>query len=208
VAAITIVWGSLRALSQDDLKRRLAFSTVSQVSYIVLGVTLFGPIGTVGGLVHLIHQGIMKITMFFCAGNYAETLGLHKVSELDGVGSRMPWNTAAFTIAALGMIGVPPMAGFISKWYLGLGALSAGMAWALALLALSSLLNAAYFLPILYRAWFVDPAAEVRGGEAGWLLLGPTLVAAALSLGAGVFAAMPFSPFELTRLIVAQRYGL
>ena len=86
VAAVTIVWGSFRALFQDDLKRRLAFSTVSQVSYIALGVALFGPVGTIGGLVHLVHQGIMKITLFFCAGNYAETLGIHKVSEMDGAG--------------------------------------------------------------------------------------------------------------------------
>ncbi len=85
-ASVTIIWGSLRALFQDDLKKRLAYSTVSQVSYIVLGVALFGPVGTIGGLVHLVHQGIMKITLFFCAGNYAETLGIHKVSEMDGVG--------------------------------------------------------------------------------------------------------------------------
>jgi len=89
-AALTIVWGSFRALFQDDLKKRLAFSTVSQVSYIALGVGLFGPVGTVGGLVHRVHQGIMKITLFFCAGNYAETLGIHKVSEIDGAGRRMP----------------------------------------------------------------------------------------------------------------------
>ena len=98
IASITIVWGSFRALFQDDLKKRLAFSTVSQVSYIALGVALFGPIGTIGGLVHLVHQGIMKITLFFCAGNYAETLGIHKVSEMDGAGRRMPLTTLAFSI--------------------------------------------------------------------------------------------------------------
>ncbi|MFP5381582.1 MAG: complex I subunit 5 family protein, partial [Gammaproteobacteria bacterium] len=138
IASITIVWGSVRALYQDDLKKRLAYSTVSQVSYIALGVALFGPVGTVGGIVHLVHQGIMKITLFFCAGNYAETLGIHKVSEMDGVGRRMPWTTLAFTVGAFGMIGVPPLAGFISKWYLGLGALDAGMPWVLAVLAASS----------------------------------------------------------------------
>jgi multicomponent Na+:H+ antiporter subunit D len=110
VAAVTIIYGSLRALFQDDLKRRLAFSTVSQVSYIVLGVAIVGPLATVGGIVHLVHQGVMKITLFFCAGNFAETLGIHKVSEMNGVGRRMPWTMLAFTIAALGMIGVPPIA--------------------------------------------------------------------------------------------------
>ena len=127
-AAITIIYGSVRALFQDNLKKRLAYSTVSQVSYIALGTAILGPIGTIGGIVHLVHQGIMKITLFFAAGNYAETLGIHKVSEMNGVGRRMPATTLAFSVAALGMIGIPPVAGFISKWYLGLGAVEAGMA--------------------------------------------------------------------------------
>ena len=214
VAAITITWGSLRALFQDDLKRRLAYSTVSQVSYIVLGVALFGPIGTVGGIVHLVHQGIMKITLFFCAGNYAETLGIHKVSEMDGVGRRMPWTTLAFTIGAFGMIGVPPLAGFISKWYLGLGALDAGMPWVLAVMAVSSLLNAAYFLPILHRAWFrASPDAwpgELIPVRHGWetspLLLLPLLATAAATLAFGLFAATAFSPLEWATLIADREY--
>jgi multicomponent Na+:H+ antiporter subunit D len=96
------------------------------VSYIALGASILGPVATIGGLVHLVHQGIMKITLFFCAGNYAETLGVHKVSQMDGVGRRMPWTTLAFSIGALGMIGIPPIAGFVSKWYIGLGAVEAG----------------------------------------------------------------------------------
>ncbi len=214
VASLTIVWGSLRALFQDDLKRRLAFSTISQVSYIVLGVTLFGPLGTIGGVVHLVHQGIMKITLFFCAGNYAETLGIHKVSEMDGVGQRMPWTTAAFTVGAFGMIGVPPLAGFISKWYLGLGALEAQMPWVLAVLLASSVLNAAYFLPILYRAWFRQrteswPQEHMpmhNGRETPWLLLFPPLVTASVTVLAGLFASSPMSPLDWARLIAAREY--
>ncbi|MEE4145192.1 MAG: proton-conducting transporter membrane subunit, partial [Halieaceae bacterium] len=91
LAGLTIIYGSLRALFQDDLKRRLAFSTVSQVSYIVLGVAIVGPLASIGGLVHLVHQGLMKITLFFCAGNLAESVGIHRISEMDGVGRRMPW---------------------------------------------------------------------------------------------------------------------
>jgi formate hydrogenlyase subunit 3/multisubunit Na+/H+ antiporter MnhD subunit len=87
LAAVTVLYGSIRALSQDDLKKRLAYSTVSQVSYIALGVATVGPMATLGGIVHLVHQGIMKVTLFFCAGNLAETHGLKKVSELDGVGA-------------------------------------------------------------------------------------------------------------------------
>jgi multicomponent Na+:H+ antiporter subunit D len=209
-AAVTIVYGSLRALQQDDLKKRLAYSTISQVSYITLGVATFGPLATLGGLVHLVHQGLMKITLFFCAGNLAETIGVKRVSEMHGVARRMPWTMAAFTIGALGMIGLPPVAGFISKWYLGLGGLEAGQHWVVWVLVASSVLNAAYFLPILRAAWFDAPppehAAEQRS-EAGPLLLLPTLAAAALALGAGLFAAAPISPLEWARLIVSRTYG-
>jgi len=213
-AAITIIYGSVRALSQDHLKKRLAYSTVSQVSYIALGVAIVGPIATVGGLVHLVHQGVMKITLFFAAGNYAETLGIHKVSEMNGVGRRMPGTTLAFTVGALGMIGIPPVAGFISKWYIGLGAVEAGAAdWVMPVLVASSLLNAAYFLPILYRAWFCNapdewPAAAPRGGglETNALLLWPPVVTAALAIAAGLFAAAPFSPLEWAQIIAAREY--
>ncbi len=214
VAAATIVYGSFKALAQDHLKKRLAYSTVSQVSYIVLGTAILGPLATIGGLVHLVHQGVMKITLFFAAGNYAESLGIHRISEMDGVGRRMPRTTLAFTIGALGMIGIPPVAGFISKWYLGLGALQAGVgAWVVPVLVASSLLNAAYFLPILYRAWFKRPAGSwpaerphAAGGELPGALLWPPLATAALSLLAGLFAASPYSPLEWAQLIAAREY--
>jgi multicomponent Na+:H+ antiporter subunit D len=213
-AALTIVWGSVRALYQDDLKKRLAFSTVSQVSYIALGVALFGPIGTIGGLIHLVHQGIMKITLFFCAGNYAETLGIHKVSEMGGAGHRMPLTTLAFSIAALGLIGVPATAGFVSKWYLGQGALAAGLPRVLAVLAASSLLNAAYFLPVIYRAWFLPPPVAWPEGnilprgsrETTLLLLLPPLFTAGLTLLAGLLAMTEFSPLAWARLITSREY--
>ena len=96
VAAVTIIYGSIRAMFQDNLKRRLAYSTISQVSYIILGIAIAGPLATIGGLVHLVHQGVMKITLFFCAGNLAETLGIHKISEMDGVGRRMPGTYGRF----------------------------------------------------------------------------------------------------------------
>ena len=126
VSSATILWGSLKAMQQDGLKRRLAYSTVSQISYIALGISLADhPLALIGGLVHLIHQGMMKITLFFCAGNLAETLGIHRISEMDGVGRRLPLTMAAFTVGAVGMIGIPPTVGFVSKWYLCLGGISA-----------------------------------------------------------------------------------
>jgi len=213
LAALTILYGSMRALFQDDLKRRLAFSTVSQVSYITLGVAIAGPIATIGGLVHLVHQGFMKITLFFCAGNYAETLGVHKVSEMSGIGRRMPWTTAAFTLAAFGMIGVPPTVGFVSKWYLGLGALEVGQDWVVFVLAASSLLNAAYFLPILRTAWFDPPPKEwphersFGRKETAWMLLLPPLATAAATLVWGLFASMPGTPLDWVQFIAARKYA-
>ncbi|QSR35769.1 proton-conducting membrane transporter [Marinobacterium iners] len=211
LAAFTIIYGSVRALAQTDLKRRLAFSTVSQVSYIVLGTAVFGPVGTVGGLVHLLHQGIMKITLFFCAGNYAETLGIHKIHELNGAGKRMPLTSTAFTLAAFGMIGVPPLAGFITKWTLGTGALNVQMEWVIGVLLISSLLNAAYFLPVIHRLWFqpeYDWSEQRRWGKLethSWLLW-PPLVTAVLTLLVGLFAALPLSPLSWAKLIAAREY--
>ncbi len=212
-AAATTLYASVRALSQDDLKRRLAFSTVSQLSYIILGIALAGPLSTVGGLVHLAHQGIMKITLFFSAGVIAETIGLHRVSEMNGVGRRLPVTSAAFTVAALGMIGVPPTAGFISKWYLGTGALSAGQPWALAVLAVSTVLNAAYFLPVIRALWFGKrtipwPEEKERGRvfEADPWLLVPMCATAALTVLAGLLAGGSFSPLEWAKLIALREY--
>ena len=211
-AAFTILYGSVRALFQDELKKRLAFSTVSQVSYIALGVGIFGPIATIGGIVHLVNQGLMKITLFFCAGNFAETLGVHHISHMNGIGRRMPWTMAAFTLGSLGMIGVPPMAGFISKWYLGTGGIAAGKPWVIAILVASSLLNAAYFLPIIYRGWFREPADSWSPGpsfgslETHWMLLFPPLITALLALLSGLLADAPFSPLEWARLIAAREY--
>jgi len=212
LAGVTIIYGSVRALFQDDLKRRLAYSTISQVSYIILGIVIAGPIATIGGLVHLVHQGVMKITLFFCAGNLAETLGIHKISEMNGVGRRMPWTMAAFTIGAFGMIGLPPLAGFITKWYLGMGALDVGQEWVIFVLTGSSLLNAAYFLPVLHAAWFKEPAAawpaerSFGGSETSWALLLPPLITALLTLLIGVFASAPFSPLQWARFITTLAY--
>jgi multicomponent Na+:H+ antiporter subunit D len=213
VATVTILYGSIRALQQDDLKRRLAYSTVSQVAYIVLGTAVGSPLATVGGIVHLVHQGVMKITLFFVAGNLSETLEVHRVSDMDGVGHRMPASMAAFTVAALGMIGIPPTAGFVTKWTLGLGAVEAGQRWVVAVLLASTALNATYFLPIVYRAWFLPPRgpwpADIgrrSGFEAHPALLVPPLVTAAATLAFGVLAGTAISPLSWARLVVTREY--
>ena len=213
-AAITILYGSLRALQQDNLKRRLAYSTVSQVSYIILGVSMADqPLAVIGGLVHLVHQGLMKITLFFCAGSLAETLGIHRIREMNGVARRMPLTMSSFTVGALGMIGIPPTVGFISKWYLGLGGLAVSNWWVLGVLVASSLLNAAYFLPIVTAAWFgkqAGPWPEDRGHgrlETGWMILIPPLITAFIVLAVGAVANAQFSPLAWVRFIV-RGYGL
>jgi len=213
LASITIIYGSLQALRQNDIKRRLAYSTVSQVSYIILGASLAGPFATIGGLVHLVHQGLMKITLFFCAGLLDEKLKITRIDQLDGVGRRMPLSMLAFSIAALGMIGVPPTAGFVSKWYLGIGGLQAGEIWVVFVLVASSILNAAYFLPLLYRAWFVplpdspDGERRVAGAiERPWSFVAPPLVTALTALLVGLFAASPLSPLAWATLIAERTY--
>ncbi|WOD11721.1 proton-conducting transporter membrane subunit [Pseudomonas sp. NyZ704] len=219
LAAATILYGSFKALQQREIKKRLAYSTISQVSYITLGVAMLGPIAGVGALVHLVHQGLMKVTLFYCAGNFAETLGIHHIRGMDGVGRRMPLTMTAFTLGALGMIGVPPTAGFISKWYLGYGALDAGHDWVVLVFVLSGLLNAAYFLPLLYRGWFAKapttwPAESNLGtgkpgwGETHWMLLAPVVFIAALALLVGIFAGTTLSPLSWSQLIINREFGL
>ncbi len=213
LAAVTIIYGSLRALAQSNLKRLLAYSTVSQLSFIALGITLGSPLAATGGIVHLVHQGLMKVTLFFAAGNLAATLGIHEIRDMKGVGRRMPWTMTAFTLCAFGMIGAPPLAGFVTKWTLGLGALDGDAAWAIWILVASSVLNALYFLPILYSAWFDAPPANwpeerrFARAETSLMLLLPTLFTAAAALAVGLFASAPYSPLEWAELVTERKYS-
>ena len=154
IAAFTVIVASLIALSQDGLKRRLAFSTIGQLSYIVLGVALLSPKGMIGGMTHIAMHAFGKITLFFCAGAIFVATGKKNISEMVGIGKRMPVTMIAFFIGSLSVIGLPPTGGFFSKWYLVLGTLQADNWPMLVVLLGSSLLNAAYFLPIVYKAFF------------------------------------------------------
>jgi multicomponent Na+:H+ antiporter subunit D len=154
IAAFTVIVASLIALSQDELKRRLAFSTIGQLSYIVLGVALLSPKGMIGGMTHIAMHAFGKITLFFCAGAIFVATGKKYISQMVGIGKRMPVTMIAFFIGSLSVIGLPPTGGFFSKWYLVLGTLQADQMPMLLVLLGSSLLNAAYFLPIVYKAFF------------------------------------------------------
>jgi len=206
LASVTILYGSIQALRQTGIKRRLAYSTVSQVSYIVLGAALVGPLALIGGLAHLVHQGLMKITLFFCAGIYDERAGIHEIAELNGIGARMPWTSTCFSLGALGMIGLPPMAGFVTKIYLGLGAMESGAPWVVAVLAGSTLLNAAYFLPLLYRIWFTPPPDGERPGERPLGIVVPAVITGLGAIAAGLLAGADFSPLGWATLIVERHY--
>ncbi len=155
-ASFTIITASLLALSRDNLKARLAFSTISQLSYIILGAALLTPSAMVGGIIHITNHAFSKITLFFCAGSIYVSSYKTKVSQLNGIGKKMPWTMAAFAIATLSMIGIPPVSGFITKWYLVIGSLERQNLVVLIVLLVSSFLNAAYFVPILYRAFFKE----------------------------------------------------
>ena len=157
LAGFTILFASIIAMQQDNLKRRLAYSTVSQLSYIVLGAMLASPVAVIGGALHIVTHAFGKITLFFCAG--AIDVALHKknISDMRGIGRAMPFTMAAFFVASLSIIGLPPLAGLWSKWYLALGTLQAEEVVLLGVLMLSSLLNVAYLLPIPIRAFFSAP---------------------------------------------------
>ncbi|MDJ0665950.1 MAG: monovalent cation/H+ antiporter subunit D family protein [Desulfobacterales bacterium] len=181
VASLTILTGSLIALSQDNLKRRLAFSTIAQLSYIVLGVGLLSAKGLTGGMIHIAMHAFGKITLFFCAGAIFVATGKKNISEMTGLGRRMPITMGAFFIGALSVIGLPPTGGFLSKWYLALGSLEANQWPILVVLLTSSLLNAFYFLPVVYKAFFCTEQETLFTGPREepprWCLVPPVITA-------------------------------
>ncbi len=186
----TIIVASIIALSKDNLKARLAYSTVSQLSYIILGVALLTPTAIEGGLIHIVNHAFAKITLFFCAGAIYVTAHKKYISELDGLGRVMPWTFGAFAIASLSMIGAPPVAGFITKWNLLIGSVEAHQIGILLILIASTVLNAAYFAPITYRAFFGKrpPGTADQGiKEAPLSMLIPILIACTISVLLGIF---------------------
>jgi len=200
VAAFTIVVASLIALTKDDIKARLAYSTVSQLSYVVIGVALVGAAvgndfsantsAATGGLLHIGHHAFGKITLFFGAGAIYVASHLKSISKMNGLGRRMPWTFGAFGLASLTMIGMPPVAGFVSKWYLLNGTMTAGSVILMVALLCSTILNAGYFVPIFYRAFFLkpDPDANLEQySEAPWCMVVPLVFTSVVSLLLGLY---------------------
>ena len=194
IASVTILVSSAIALSQDEFKRRLAYSTIGQLSYIVLGCALLSPKGVTGGLLHIAMHAFGKITLFFCAGAIFVATGRKYLSQMVGIGYRMPVTMTAFLIGALSIIGLPPTGGFISKWYLVLGTLEGDQMIMLFVLLTSSLLNAAYFMPIFYKAFFCTPEEamfERKVDEAPLMCVIPIVITALISFVL-FFAPQPF----------------
>ena len=197
-ASFTVVVASLVALYQDNLKRRLAYSTVGQLGYIVLGAALGTKLAIIGGGMHIVMHAFGKITLFFCAGAIYVATGKTKVSQLVGLGRQMPVTFLAFGVASLSIIGLPPLGGAWSKWYLGLGSLASTHPSVVFVFLLSSILNVAYLLPIAIKAFYLPPEdGKERGfAEAPWPCV------AALSFTAAGSVALFFFPEPLYRLML------
>ena len=199
---ITIVYGSAKALATSHLKRRLAYSTVSQLSYILLGVGLMTPMGLVAGLIHLIFHAIMKICLFFCAGIIIYKNHREYTYELEGIGKAMPITMACFAITALGLTGIPPLAGFVSKLRLGVAAAASnnGIGYiGIIALIISAILTVFYLVFLVAKVYF--PAADVdltyanKGVKEGnWMMTVPISALAITTIGLGIYS-IPLANF-------------
>jgi multicomponent Na+:H+ antiporter subunit D len=167
VAAFTVIMASVVALTKDNLKARLAYSTVSQLAYVVLGASLATAAGIIGGGMQIAMHAMGKITLFFCAGAIYVAAHKTEVSELDGLGRKMPWTFAAFLVGSLSVVGLPPFGGAWVKWWLFTGALDAGEIAVVVVLIVSSLLSLGYLLPVAARALFLPPRVAPAVGAAG-----------------------------------------
>ena len=222
LAGVGVIHGALMALRHDDLKRRFAYSTISQMGMVMLSAALLAPGPLAAALLHVVHHAFLKGTLFFAVGVWIHASGRRRLSELPGVGARLPIASAAFALAALGMIGLPPLSGFVSKWWLGVGMLEAGALLPFAVLLIGALLSASYLLPVLYAIYFAPAArsptptaatgsaaadAPPRRREARLTLLLPLLVAASLTLIFGFGSQLPGFPLALARRAASDWLG-
>ncbi|MBT8448219.1 MAG: monovalent cation/H+ antiporter subunit D family protein [Gammaproteobacteria bacterium] len=190
-AAFTIVTASIVALRQQNLKRLLAYSTIAQLSYVIMATAILKPLAEIGAAVHMVAHAFGKITLFFAAGAIYVASKKTEIHQLRGIGRRMPWTMGAFTIGALSMIGVPPTGGFVSKWYILAGSFEADNYFAIATIIASTVLNAAYFFPIIYLAWFQPESPDTNNdhGEAPFAAVLALTITAALTIGFFLFNA-------------------
>jgi multicomponent Na+:H+ antiporter subunit D len=206
IAAFTILAASIVAMTKTDLKARLAYSTVSQLSYIVLGIAMLSATGMAGGLMHIANHAFAKISLFFCAGVIIAATGKTDIRDMGGIARQLPLTLGAFALASLSMIGVPPAGGFVSKWYLAMGALDIKNTALLAVILVSSMLNAYYFGEVVLRGFFgTAPAGQgqvcLEASGLMRLMVYPTAAAAVLSVVWGLYP-------DLFLKIIHLRIGL
>lgn len=217
LAVAAILVGSIMALAQTDIKKMLAYSSVGQIGYIMLGIALMSVTGMMGSLIHLLNHALMKGALFFAVGAVVYRTGLSSIESLQGLGKKMPFSMVAFTIGALSMTGVPLTVGFISKWYLAVASIESGMWWLVPVILISSLLTAIYFWRILDNIWLKPAPGEeshghghdshqkpVKSNDAPLSMLIPTVTVALLCLVFGIFAYAPVSLAEKAALILLK----
>ncbi|UCH01279.1 MAG: monovalent cation/H+ antiporter subunit D family protein [Deltaproteobacteria bacterium] len=208
-AAFTVIVSGMYALAQDNLKKRLAFSTINNLAIIVMGAALLTPSAITGSIFHMGSHGFMKITLFFVAGAIYVKTHKENVSELDGIGRQMPLTMGAFAIGAMGVAGTPPICGFISKWYLAMGSLEAKQVIFLLVLLISALMDVAYFFPIIYNSFFKTPKEAINPhlDEAPAMMVVPLVITAIISLILGIFPNAFFNFFNIAAIAAENILG-
>lgn len=206
-AGFTLTVASLLAMKQDNLKRRLAYSTIGHLSYIILGAALINAWSWSGAILHLMFHATMKITLFFCAGAIYVRTHKENISQMVGIGRQMPFTMVAFAIGSLGLAGVPGVNGFVSKWGLATGTVVAQEPFFLGLLVLSGLLNAAYFFPIVHQAFFKQNKAFSKLGEASPWMVAPLCLTALLSVVLGLAPDLGVHAWQLAQMSAAAVTG-
>lgn len=208
-AAFTVIVSGMYALAQDNLKRRLAFSTINNLAIIVMGAALLTPSAITGSIFHMASHGFMKITLFFVAGAIYVKTHKENISELDGIGRQMPLTMGAFAIGAMGIAGTPPICGFISKWYLAMGTLEAKEVVFLFVLLISALMDVAYFFPIIYNSFFKTPKEAINPplDEASMKMVVPLVITAIISFIMGVIPNAFFNFFNIASMAAERILG-
>lgn len=218
-AGFAVIAGAMRAVAEDDLKRRLAYSTISQMAYVSLAASLASQTALAGALVHIVHHAFFKGGLFLCAGLIIAMTGVRRVSRMRGLGWRMPWTSGTLTLLALAMIGVPPLSGFTGKWVLGTGMAQAGGYAHLGVMLAGSLLAALYLWPVVYRIWQRDddgspePGLDAGGGADGksradavWMLAA-VVATGLITILLGVAPRLPGFPLELAETAARALLG-